>query len=448
MQTKNQILLLFYFLLLFTACKTKAPQSSDVETIKFEDQDDDNEEEANETIEKEEEESHIIDTVRLNDTIIPLPPILKENYKIAILLPFMEDSVRKKWEEAKPKSFQNFIFPKQAEIVSSFYEGFIFALENLELNSTYNIKLYDTKLDLATTQNILKEIRKDSFDVIIGPYAKKNIVEVSKYTSTNNIIHISPFSPSKSASLGNDNYYMVEPSLEQHILNILEYSLDSIANPNIKFVYHNSNSGKSYMQLVKNYLDAYNENEATLSPIEYSFVQIEEELEIDEKLEIAANNVLIVNSFEEDFIHVLLRQIASLDADLYPLTVFGMPGWERSKIVRLSYLNSENVHFSSALWKDKPTEKTSTLNEQFEEKYKYSFNENASLGFDIANVFISIIDKKGLDFKQDFLGYEYLGIHRNYLFKDVIDNNNNTHRIENTDLHIYKIEEFEKVLLK
>lgn len=442
MKLNQNIFLLGIISLLVFSCKTKVPQTS-VDTIKFED---------SEVIKIEEIE---IDTVKIEeivqDTVVIEEIKTKKEYNVAVILPFMEDSVRNSWNETKLNKFEDFVFLNEAEKAISFLEGMLMAFNDIKFNSKFNIKVYDTQNDYYKTQSIVNQLKKDEIDVIIGPYSRENLLEVSKYAATNEITHFSPFSPSKTASLGNSKYYMIEPSLEQHIVSMINYSLDSIENAHFKFIYHNSTSGKSYASLVQNYFDTLNIDKDFENKINYSLLEISNDdnssFSLSKNLDEHANNIIIVNSFNEDFIHLFLRQATSLDKKIN-CTYFGMPGWENSEIIRLGYLNSLNVHFTGATWIDEDNFNTIAFNKQYKEKYKSNPNETSYLGYDIVALFLKIINDNGLNFNNKVLGYTFKGLSRNFLFQQVLSSDNKVHRIENTELHIYKIDDFEKVLVK
>lgn len=441
MKLNSSLYLLSILFLIIISCKTKAPQTN-IETIKFED--------------NEEEDNNISTNTKPNnkDTVIvtPVDTVVqvindskKEIYNIAVVLPFMNDSVRAAWNEAKSHNFDNFVTSDEAEISISFFEGMQMALNDIKFDSKFNITIFDSYKSLTTTSGIINKLKKDEVDIVIGPYSKQNVQEVSKYAKENNIIHISPFTPSKTASLGNEKYYMIEPSLEQHILNMVQFGIDSIEKPFIKYIYHDNESGNEYANLVRSYIDSVNVKLDSEAQIRYDLITAKG-FKVEDNIENKDNNVLIVNSFDENFLHLFLRQTTEFDETNN--IVFGMPGWENSEIVRLSHLNDAQVHFTTATWIDNQSDNIILFNKKYKEKYKTTPNENAYLGYDIVALLLKMIDENGLDFNEHLLLYKFKGLSRNYIFKKVYSSNNTIHRIENTDLHIYKIKDFEKVLVK
>ena len=395
----------------------------------------------------------LVDTLSTNptDSLTPEINIKKDRYRIAVILPFMEDSVRRSWALASKKNFGKFNVTSQSEMSICFTEGMMMALNTMKLSSKYDIQFFDDKHSSANIEGILSQLKKDSFDLIIGPALKANLMEITKFARENNIPHLSPFSPSKTASLDNPNYYMVEPSLEQHLLTIINYGIDSIEKPNFKFLYHNSPSSIAYANSIAQYVDRYNdsldiEDKISYSNIELGTHQVSFDFELDNYLD-QGNNVIIVNSFDENFIHHFLRQLNTAEKN-NKLTVFGMPGWETSETVRLDYINNGQIHFTQSYWIDEEDVDVINFQDSYEMKYEGTPNEFVFLGHDMASIFLKLMDENGLSFKKQLLDQTFKPLVNSYQFSAISKENGETQRIENTSLRIYKIEEFERILVK
>ncbi|MCD8528763.1 MAG: hypothetical protein LRY27_02020 [Chitinophagales bacterium] len=185
---------------------------------------------------------------------------------------FMSDSVWSSWKNNKETSFDKMQISNESEISASFMEGMLMALEEMKFNAKFDIQLFDNKNNATKNEEILETIKNDSFDVIIGPMKKSQLLPFTEYTAANKIIHISPFSPSKSASAGNEKYYQIEPSLEQHILNMVNFGIDSFKTPHIIFMYSDKGNGGAYATLIENYLNVYNKDKSPAEQVTSSIV--------------------------------------------------------------------------------------------------------------------------------------------------------------------------------
>jgi hypothetical protein len=168
---------------------------------------------------------------------------------------------------------------------------------------------------------------------------------------------------------------------------------------------------------------------------------------MDNWIDEEANNILMVNSFNETFIHTFLKQLNSRSKS-NKLITFGMPGWEDSQILRLEYVSSSNIHFTKSSWIDWESPLVVAFSAEYNSKYGSKPKETALLGYDFANFIFQTIDDYGLNFNKAILGKRYIGINRDFLFQKVLSAESKVIRTENTNLRIYKIEDFEPILVK
>ena len=438
-----------YFILIFTillfACRTKRI-AAETDTIRF-----DEHTTINTTV-------PVIPELQEIDTIIPDIAVIdsvdnelenkKSVYKIAVVFPFMEDSMRRAWSHSKDKNFQEFKTSKETDMSISFMEGMIIALKHLKLDAKFELKYYDDNNDENRIDGIIEKIKADSVDVIIGPANKQNLVKLSTFAKANKIVFLSPFSPSKSASAGYSKYYMFEPSLEQHLVSMINYGIDSIEDPHFKFIYHANPVSQFYAEFVSSYIDGLNDSLKIDDKIKYALIETPTySIKMDNCVDAGANNILIVNSFNETFIHTFLKQINSRSKS-NNIIAFGMPGWEDSQIVRLEYVSSSNIHFTQSSWINWENPLVISFSDEYKLKYGTKPKEAAFLGYDFANFIFKTINDYGLNFNKAILGKRYVGIDRDFLFQKVRNPESKVFRIENTNLRIYKIVDFEPILVK
>lgn len=447
------IFLILVGFLFLGACKTKNI-GSQTDVIRVDEENWNNEDNVSETEELDtaEKENAADDLQLARDTATIDESLKKKHYKIAVILPFEEDSVRQAWNLASKKNFEEFESAAHSELAISFTEGMLMALKDMSLKSKFELVLFDDENSPSKIPSILAKIKKDSFDVIIGPALKTNLLSVSKFAQEHKLIHLSPFSPSRSVGLGNSNYYMLEPSLNQHIMSMVSYSLDSIDEANIKFLYHGRSSGDEYAQNISSFIDALNDSLDIDARVNYANIELGsdnfiEDFTLSKYLEDEGHNVIIVNSFNENFIHHFLRQVNKARKK-YTLTVFGMPGWENSETVRLDYLNSNNIHFTESFWFDQNEEEALAFENIYKDKYQGRPSEYVYLGYDVATLFFPLIDSVGLKFNNNLLHTDFKPKVRTYHFTKALNNQGDIEWIENTSLRIYKIEDFERRIVK
>ena len=324
------------------------------------------------------------------------------------------------------------------------------AINDAQFSSKIELKFFDDQNDPSTIQSILNQLKMDSFDLIIGPELKTNLQRIADFAKAEGIAHVSPFSPSKYASADNPAYFMVEPSLDQHILTMLHFTLDSIEKPHIQFIHEQNSFGNYYANLASNYLDTWNDTLPEESKVAYTLIGlgsdlIESEFQLAEHMDAEANNVFICNTFNDNFLTHFLPQIQRVKEE-QDLLVFGMPGWEKSATLRLDYLNTGEVHFTSAVLNTSDTAQNFIV--RYEDKYKSKPSQAVYLGYEMSSIFLNQLDEFGIGYYDNLIDKTLNPINRKYHFIEVLDENGQVSRIENTALIVYKIQNFEQVRVR
>ncbi len=125
-----------------------------------------------------------------------------------------------------------------------------------------------------------------------------------------------------------------------------------------------------------------------------------------------------------------------------------MPGWEEIETIRLEYINGSKIHFTKSYWMDGENELVVNFIARYQDKYFGKPSKYVFLGYELATIFFPLIDKYGLNFNSHLLQLDFQPKARRYNFKELIDAEGQVNRIENTSLRIYKIADFEQVLVK
>lgn len=372
---------------------------------------------------------------------------LKKEYNLAIILPLMSDSVKTNWNNHYKSTLEDFKLPYASKEALQFLEGAILALENLDLNSKINIKIYDNESSASKTSSILSQLEAEKIDFIVGPIKKQDISLVSEYAKKKNIIMLSPFSPSKSASSNYSRYIMPNPSLDVHFLSITNYIKDSMQGSHVKIVYQNSENGKKHAQSIQAMFKALNDSLPTEKKVKFTLLDPTDKrnISLTNHLISGEKNVVIVTSFNEGYVHNMLTSL-NQESKNKNITVFGMPNWKDSNVLRLDYFNNLRVHYTDSQWIDEEEENTKSFIENYKEKFKLIPEFNAYLGYDVFTFFPLLIDKYGLSLEKNISKETYKGILNSYHFEplsiDIDEENAASQRIENTHLHIISFKNY------
>lgn len=449
----NSFKILFLFLLIsgFSACKVKQ-KITDVVIF------DDN---TPIILDTPKEDVAIIDTTIKSTTedVNEEPSLkIKDEYSIAIILPLHADSLNIDWQTHSGTDLKDFHIPEETLLSLSFLEGMMMALEDTLTDSKLNIKVYDNQASLFQTDIILSKLAFENTDFIIGPVHSTNINKVSAFAKKNNIIMISPFSPSISSSNDYKNYIMPKPSLEVHLATISNFIKDSLVKSNIKVLYPNTVMGNKYAFSFSEILNRMNDSIInTEDKLSYALVEIEaktndrSKFKIEDHLDEEVNNSVIMLPATSGFTHIMLTKLNE-KRKKFDITVFGMPNWRDSRTLRLDYFNNLNVHFTDSKWIDENNEETKKFIEKYKEEYKLYPSDEVFFAYDLFIFFADLVNKYGVSIPENIHKEKYSGLINNYEFKTTYFNTENEVptpiRIENNSLHVISFEDFKLQLKK
>ncbi len=153
---------------------------------------------------------------------------------------------------------------------------------------------------------------------------------------------------------------------------------------------------------------------------------IESEFQLAKHMDAKANNVFICNTFNDNFLTHFLPQIQQVKEE-QELLVFGMPGCEKSETLRLDYLNTGEVHFTSALLNTPDTMQNFIA--RYEEKYKSKPSQAVYLGYEMGSIFLNQLDEFGIGYYDNLIDKTLNPINRKYHFIEAFDENGQVSRI-------------------
>ncbi|MCC8070374.1 MAG: LysM peptidoglycan-binding domain-containing protein [Bacteroidales bacterium] len=129
------------------------------------------------------------------DTLAPLAPAVTkpEGINIALMLPLMASN--------DPQ-------PRQAQLYTEFYKGFLLAVDSLRNNGTpIHLQVYDTEGSLATVKSILEKPELQQVEMIVAPDNEEQLREIGSYGAAHGINVINLFVV-KDESYANNPYVM------------------------------------------------------------------------------------------------------------------------------------------------------------------------------------------------------------------------------------------------
>ena len=157
-----------------------------------------------------------------------LNSIKKDNYNVAILLPFMLEELNE-----NSKHISN-------EFVIELYEGILMGVTDLRNKGiTVFTHLYDTRKDSAATAKITQLDELKHMDLIIGPLYPGPVKVVSDFAYDNQINMVNPLSSNSSITGNNPYAFLFMPSNETSARKAADFVISNLENKNA-FVFHGS----------------------------------------------------------------------------------------------------------------------------------------------------------------------------------------------------------------
>ncbi len=158
--------------------------------------------------------------------------VIKDEYTVAIMLPFMLDENDR--FRAKCPPVGDCPFYKYTMISMSFQRGFMMAVDSLK-KAGLNVKIhvYDTQNDTAVISKLLSKPEMDNVDLIFGPLFPKEIKAVTEYAKANQIANVIPVPVSNKALFHNPYVSKFTASIPTQIEYMGRYVAENYANANV-----------------------------------------------------------------------------------------------------------------------------------------------------------------------------------------------------------------------
>lgn len=369
----------------------------------------------------------------------------KSSYNLALLLPFQTDNFSS--EDNKMSNTANWAV--------HFYAGLQMAFETLESEDiNLNVSVIDTKGNEGELRRILRENEDVAqSDVIIGPYRRSNVNQVSQYAKRTNKTVISPYNARRGLTDLNPNYVQVNPSLKSHCEAITYHVRENYGVEEVVLVARNQQEELDRMEYfqVANYTFSQGRDTTSLKEFVVDDATADfHEMDVSPFIRDGETTVFVVASYrDETFIYSLLRQIAVNLSEDDKVVVYGMPPWINYERIDFDFFEKLNVHISSSNFVDNFDPSIRIFKQQYFERYGTSPDAEAFLGFDLMTFCGRMLNKYGTKFQLyiDRENEEFL--HTKFRFDPVTLNPNpmgeqfnKIDYFENKYVHILKFENY------
>lgn len=164
--------------------------------------------------------------------------IRRSSYSVAVMLPFMFDSL-----EAPGPILSN-------KVIVDFYQGMQLAKRELDsLGLPVDLYPYDTKRDVQETRRLLYNSSLQESDLIIGPFLPGPIDVVKPFSVEHQINMVNPVSSNQNVVAGNDFAYLLKAGYPTIGVKLAERAKNQFKENNRALVYFSSNERDSVVAL-------------------------------------------------------------------------------------------------------------------------------------------------------------------------------------------------------
>lgn len=320
------------------------------------------------------------------DTLIRDTATKKAVYKVAFMLPLYLDEVDAIDPEvlaSKPDAAY-----KSLQFIQ-FYEGFRMALDSLgKMGMKLKLYVYDVSKDTVKTKQMLAKPELKNMDLIVGVLYHRNFQIVAEFAERNNINIVNPITERSELLKGNSRVFKVRPSRTSQVSQLAKYLEKLYPQSRILILKEGVYKDKETVDLLKKECSQRKLNVSIVEGLNATINSFTKDKE----------NVVVAFSTNNNYILELTRRMYELRND-YPLTLVGMPAWDKNEGLETEYMVGLHAHIMVPYFIDYQNTEVRKFVGKFQELYKTDPDQLAFLGHDVALYFMSVLWKSGRDFQ-------------------------------------------------
>lgn len=415
-----------------------------------------------------------------------------EHYKVALLIPLYLGEVNDidispeslvKSRKARPLSFLQF------------YEGFMLAIDSLTKHYGLNLDLtvIDVTENLGTAQNAVKQLEKQPFDLIVGPFFSKSFGVVQEYAKEHKKLIVNPLSSRENIVESNPYVVKLKPNAAGQLSQLASLVNQYFGDSNVSIISQSSISEgtSAYLDEMERLLNLAINSEVVLTTDDFmryaqnegrrlelgnklpSTIEVEGQIYATKDLKNGAidnvrvensvgryvynsgdmsaftkslsevrNNLVIAYGTDNVFATQILNKL-NKTAETHPITLVAMPDWsDLDKLLVENLLKMNAIYFSDD-FVDYNSNEAKRFVLQFRRKYSCEPTDYAFSGFDVAWYFMNAMMHYGHEPKDCLLNFEMPLLSNSFRFVKTASDNG----LENYQWNIYQYDN-ENVELK
>ncbi|MBQ0128544.1 MAG: LysM peptidoglycan-binding domain-containing protein [bacterium] len=415
-----------------------------------------------------------------------------EHYKVALLIPLYLGEVND--IDTSPESL---VKSRKARPLSflQFYEGFMLAIDSLTKHYGLNLDLtvIDVTENMGTAQNAVKQLEKQPFDLIVGPFFSKSFGVVQEYAKEHKTLIVNPLSTRENIVEGNPYVVKLKPNAAGQLSQLASLVNQYFGDSNVSIISQSSISEgtTAYLDEMERLLNLAINSEVVLTTDDFmryaqnegrrlelgnklpSTIEVEGQIYATKDLKNGAidnvrvensvgryvynsgdmsaftkslsevrNNLVIAYGTDNVFATQILNKL-NKTAETHPITLVAMPDWsDLDKLLVENLLKMNAIYFSDD-FVDYNSNEAKRFVLQFRRKYSCEPTDYAFSGFDVAWYFMNAMMRYGHEPKDCLLNFEMPLLSNSFRFVKTASENG----LENYQWSIYQYDN-ENVELK
>ena len=340
--------------------------------------------------------------------------VLKEKYKVAVLLPFMLDHNRA--EQEKCPTYGDCPMYGVTKNALEMYMGIELALDSIRKRGlNLEVFVHDTRNDSITLATILSNEDILSADLIIGPIFPDRVNQTARFAKANGIRMVCPV-PAPNRIIFNNHYVTkVMSSTPTQADEMASFIAHRYSNENIILMKNVTGSDAQLYKIIKTRIN----DDLKKQPIRFkdstSTASSGSNMsDLKPKLREDKLNVIIVPSENLSYVSNFLTRLNGVynsgNYFKYQYKVFGLEEWNRFSNLDFAYLNKFSVNLASGHHVNYEADKTIALIKEYRAKYKTDPSYYAMIGYDIALYHFRGLQEYGGDFDTYYADYKWEGV--------------------------------------
>lgn len=405
-------------------------------------------------------------------------------YKVALMIPlYLNDIDNIEISKDKLANVQK----SRSLSFLPFYEGFMMAVEKMtdEKGLKLDLAVIDVTENVNTAQRALEKVKRQHFDMIIGPFFSKSFAVVEDYAKEHDILVVNPLSTRHEVVEGNANVIKLKPAHSGLVLDIAHLVRNHYADAKV-FILSRENmsdslfltqlerelnravndevtvSGNEFLQFAKDESQrlemgsrmvptvtvegqVYSTNELKNGSIDHvTFANPVHRFAYDSKnllslvsqLSGVRNNVIIAYGDDNVFATQVLNTLKK-EADRFPITLVCAPDWSKFEKLLVENLLQMNAIYLTDNFVDYRSNEAKQFVLDFRSRYVVEPQNYAFEGYDVATYFLTALMRYGKDMTECLPYFTMPLLHAKYRFMRIGEGNG----LENHNWNLYQYDD-------